>query len=328
MAKGGHTRIVAGAVLSFVAAIAAAAYAQSVEGPAAAPTPRTTSTEPRDLEEFALALKTRERLLQRQENTGITSEIAEAERRLDERLEQLRLLREEIGVQIAAIHEQRLELAQKYGEVEVLRKQLLTDLEQKRSTVVAELDSKRSDILGGAEAKNKDDVAGLVEMIESMRANEAAAVLAQVDSALAVTVLERMSRMKAGKALAQMAPPVAAALAEKMAIKPSYENLGLATPDALLGGSGLPPQPLTQPTTLGADGSGVAAPAPAPPADGAAAAPAPTEGAAASAAATPTGTPASPTPAGPTAAAPAAAVPAPTPGTPASPEKPPTGGQP
>lgn len=57
---------------------------------------------------------------------------------------------------------------------------------------------------------------GLVKMTEKMRDKQAAAVLSEVDTDLAVEVLDKMNRAKAGKALAAMDPKHAAKLAEKL----------------------------------------------------------------------------------------------------------------
>ena len=57
---------------------------------------------------------------------------------------------------------------------------------------------------------------GLVKMTEKMRVKQAAAVLSEVESDLAVKVLDGMNRAKAGKALAAMDPRKAARLAEKL----------------------------------------------------------------------------------------------------------------
>ncbi len=71
--------------------------------------------------------------------------------------------------------------------------------------MLAELDSDR-------EAR----VAHLVKMFESMRPNQAAAILSVTEDAIALEVLERMNREKAGKTLAAMDPQRASDLAERI----------------------------------------------------------------------------------------------------------------
>ena len=56
----------------------------------------------------------------------------------------------------------------------------------------------------------------LVKMFETMRANQAASILAVSDDKLALEILRRMNRSKAGKALAQMPTERASDLAEKL----------------------------------------------------------------------------------------------------------------
>ena len=82
-------------------------------------------------------------------------------------------------------------------DLQSLREQIRTSLE--------ELD-------GDREAR----VAGLVKMFESMRPNQAAAILTVTEDDIALEVLERMNRTKAGKALAKMEPKRAAYLAERI----------------------------------------------------------------------------------------------------------------
>jgi flagellar motility protein MotE (MotC chaperone) len=63
-------------------------------------------------------------------------------------------------------------------------------------------------------------IKALVKMVESMRAGEAAKMVAELPDPLAVAVLDRMRASKAGKLLAKMAPVKAASLAEKLANEP------------------------------------------------------------------------------------------------------------
>lgn len=68
----------------------------------------------------------------------------------------------------------------------------------------------------GMEEGRLKKVLGLVEMVEVMRAKDAALFVQALEPKLAVGVLDRMQRAKAGKLLAEMPPQVAAPLAELM----------------------------------------------------------------------------------------------------------------
>jgi flagellar motility protein MotE (MotC chaperone) len=68
----------------------------------------------------------------------------------------------------------------------------------------------------GMDERRIDKVVALVEMVEVMRAKDAAAFVAALEKDLAVGVLDRMQARKAGQLLAALPPQVAAPLAERM----------------------------------------------------------------------------------------------------------------
>ena len=75
-------------------------------------------------------------------------------------------------------------------------------------------------LLVKADDDREQRVEQLKAMFEGMRSGDAANILANTDTDVALEVLQRMSRTKAGKVLASMKPADAAALAERMAAKP------------------------------------------------------------------------------------------------------------
>ena len=75
-------------------------------------------------------------------------------------------------------------------------------------------------LLVKADDDREQRVEQLKAMFEGMRSGDAANILANTDTDVALEVLQRMSRTKAGKVLASMKPVDAAALAERMAAKP------------------------------------------------------------------------------------------------------------
>ena len=85
-----------------------------------------------------------------------------------------------------------------------------------RMTELTELREQIAEMLEQADDERDARVLGLVKMIESMKARDAAPVVVALDDELAVEVLDRMSRAKAGKLLAEMKAGTAARLAEQM----------------------------------------------------------------------------------------------------------------
>jgi flagellar motility protein MotE (MotC chaperone) len=74
-------------------------------------------------------------------------------------------------------------------------------------------------LLARAEAR-RDGAASLVQMVNSMRSSEAAAMLSEMDPVLAAAVLERLSPRQAGKILGGMNPRIAAKLSTSLAVDP------------------------------------------------------------------------------------------------------------
>jgi len=93
------------------------------------------------------------------------------------------------------------EVNQRLQELQVLREQIKGQL--------AELDTQQ-----------KDRVTKLVKMIGSVRDKQAAAILTETDSDVALAVLMQMNTSKAGKALAAMEPKVAAVFVKKLGAAP------------------------------------------------------------------------------------------------------------
>jgi flagellar motility protein MotE (MotC chaperone) len=84
---------------------------------------------------------------------------------------------------------------------------------------LAEIQKLRNEIklmYDGIEEGRLEKVMALVEMVEVMRAKDAALFVSALDKELAVAVLDKMQRGKGGKLLAEMPPQVAAPLAEMM----------------------------------------------------------------------------------------------------------------
>jgi flagellar motility protein MotE (MotC chaperone) len=74
-------------------------------------------------------------------------------------------------------------------------------------------------LVARAEAR-REGAASLVQMVNSMRSTEAAAMLSEMDAVLAAAVLERLSPRQAGKILGGMNPRVAAKLSTSLAVDP------------------------------------------------------------------------------------------------------------
>ena len=97
------------------------------------------------------------------------------------------------------------------------RERKLRQAEQRLDERLAELEALRGDMEGmltELEAEREQRILGLVRWVESVRAVQAAPIVALLDDELAVEVLTRMNRTKAGKLLAAMSPTEAARLAE------------------------------------------------------------------------------------------------------------------
>lgn len=79
-------------------------------------------------------------------------------------------------------------------------------------------------LLEDADAEREERVKGLVKMVESMRAAQAATMVAELEDELAVDVLDRMNKGKAGKMLSKMDPAKAASLAEQLTVPVLWEG--------------------------------------------------------------------------------------------------------
>ena len=105
--------------------------------------------------------------------------------------------------------------------------------ERKLEERVAELQELREELrtqLVSLDEAQETRVTGLVRMFEGMRSKDAAAILAETETEIALRVLERMSHMKAGKVLAEMEPDQAATLANLFASTPALAVAGERTP--------------------------------------------------------------------------------------------------
>lgn len=97
------------------------------------------------------------------------------------------------------------------------------DLQSRLDDLSAMRDELRT-LLKDADGEREVRVAGLVKMVESMRAAQAATMVSVLEDDLAVDVLERMNRGKAGKMLSQMDPRKAASLAEQLTVPVLWED--------------------------------------------------------------------------------------------------------
>jgi len=99
------------------------------------------------------------------------------------------------------------------------REEDLIAAEKRLEERLAEIQTMRDEIklmYDGMEEGRLKKVMALVEMVEVMRAKDAALFVEALEKKLAVGVLDKMQRAKAGKILAEMPPKVAAPLAEMM----------------------------------------------------------------------------------------------------------------
>jgi len=85
---------------------------------------------------------------------------------------------------------------------------------------IAQLEGVRDEIANMLNLHSDEDkkIKALKDMVQNMRPKQAAAVLSEIDLALAVKVMDRMDRSKAGKAMAVMQPAKAAEIAEKLTL--------------------------------------------------------------------------------------------------------------
>jgi flagellar motility protein MotE (MotC chaperone) len=99
------------------------------------------------------------------------------------------------------------------------REEDLNSAEKRLEDRLVEIQKMRDEIklmYDGMDERRIDKVVALVEMVEVMRAKDAAAFVAALEKDLAVGVLDRMQARKAGQLLAALPPQVAAPLAERM----------------------------------------------------------------------------------------------------------------
>ena len=99
----------------------------------------------------------------------------------------------------------------------------LRSVERDLEARIEELKAARAELekmLKLADKATQERISALVKMVESMRAQQAADMVAELPDELAVAVLDRMKSGKAGKLLAKMKPLKAAALAQKLANEP------------------------------------------------------------------------------------------------------------
>lgn len=100
-------------------------------------------------------------------------------------------------------------------------------LEQQLTTRMEELSAIRTEVKSQLETLQTSQdtrVDEMVRMFNAMRPADAAPILAQTDTPLAVQVLIRMNAGKAGKVLGEMDAPVAARLSEAIARAPKVSQ--------------------------------------------------------------------------------------------------------
>lgn len=108
-------------------------------------------------------------------------------------------------------------------ELVLLQEQALMARQEEVQTEIARLQELRDEIeklLDTRAAARAEGADALVQMVNSMRSSEAAAMLSQMDTVLAAAVLERLSPRQAGKILGGMDPRVAAQLSASLAVDP------------------------------------------------------------------------------------------------------------
>jgi flagellar motility protein MotE (MotC chaperone) len=121
--------------------------------------------------------------------------------------------------QILALLERKERALERREATVAAREADLRAAEEQLQKRLAELQSLRDEVRKDLVTLDEDRekrVVHLVKMFESMRAPQAAAILAVTEDAIALEVLERMNRSKAGKVLAAMPPDRASALAEQI----------------------------------------------------------------------------------------------------------------
>lgn|GEM_PF-2701557 len=99
----------------------------------------------------------------------------------------------------------------------------LRSVERDLEARIEELKAARTELekmLKLADKATQERISALVKMVESMRSQQAADMVAELPDDLAVAVLDRMKSGKAGKLLAKMKPLKAAGLAQKLANEP------------------------------------------------------------------------------------------------------------
>jgi len=105
----------------------------------------------------------------------------------------------------------------------------LRSVERDLESRIDELQAARSELealLEQADEAREERIKALKNMVESMRAKDAAEMVAELPEDLAVAVLDRMKASKAGKLLAKMNAGKAARLAEKLANEPQPLSSG------------------------------------------------------------------------------------------------------
>ncbi len=108
-------------------------------------------------------------------------------------------------------------------ELVLLKEQALTDRQRGVALEIERLEALLVEIEKLLEARaeaRREGAASLVQMVNSMRSSEAAAVLSEMDPVLAAAVLERLSPRQAGKILGGMHPAIAAQLSTSLAVDP------------------------------------------------------------------------------------------------------------
>ena len=118
---------------------------------------------------------------------------------------------------------------QQRNELLVVQEQAVRSLQDEIRAEVQRLDQLRTsieDLLKAREQARREGGDALVQMVNQMKAADAAEMLSRMDPLLAAAVLERLSPRQAGKILGDMDPAVAAALGGSLAMDPIEEPAG------------------------------------------------------------------------------------------------------
>lgn len=124
------------------------------------------------------------------------------------------------GLAIQAAEAERIQLAQQREEVAALRGELAlreSALQQQREHIEKAVVELR-ELQGAYRAAHEQSTTKLAKMFDAMKSDGAAAILASLDTEIALEVLARMKERAAAKVLAELPPAKAASLSERLSL--------------------------------------------------------------------------------------------------------------